>query len=417
MVDLALRPGTGIASGRRRLRAGAGWLGPAFVTAIAYVDPGNVATNFTAGSQRGYLLLWVVVAANAMAALVQFLSAKLGAVTGRSLPELLAERLSPAQRIAFWLQAELVSVATDVAEVIGGAVALQLLFQLPLAMGGLVTGAVSLLLPAITSRYGQRCFERVVTGVLAVIAGGFVAGLLVSRPAPGALAGGLVPRLAGSGSALLAAGMLGATLMPHAVYLHSALARDRFAPVRPADRRRVLRVLRADVGAAMAVAGTVNVAMLVLAASALRGRQLSGSLSAVPAALGDRLGPLFALLFAIGLLASGVASTAVGCVAGDVVMGGLLRRRVPPATRRLVTLVPALLVLAIGVDPTRALVLSQVVLSFGIPFALVPLAWLTSRAELMGDAVNGRRTNLAVGLVSVLVIALNVLLIWLTLAG
>ncbi len=400
-----------------RLRSGIGLLGPAFVAAIAYVDPGNVATNFTAGSRHGYLLLWVVVAANLMAVLIQFLSAKLGIVTGMSLPQALRDRLPPAVRLGFWAQAELVAIATDLAEVLGGAIALKILFGLPLVLGGVVTGAASLLLLAVQSRYGQRQFERAVAGLLAVIAGGFVAGLFVSTPVAGAVAGGLLPRFAGSGSLLLAVGILGATMMPHAVYLHSALARDRYRPVGEAEQRRVLRAVRWDVGVAMLLAGTVNVAMLVLAATALRGHDLGGSIEAVPAALRLNSGSTVALLFAIGLLASGLAATAVGCCAGAVVMEGLLRRRVPVQVRRLATLLPALAVLAIGIDPTRALVLSQVVLSFGIPFAIIPLMVLTGRRSVMGAAVNGRWTTLAAASVSVAVVALNAVLIVLTLHG
>ena len=300
---------------------------------------------------------------------------------------------------------------------LGGAIALKILFGLPLVLGGVVTGAASLLLLAVQSRYGQRQFERAVAGLLAVIAGGFVAGLFVSTPVAGAVAGGLLPRFAGSGSLLLAVGILGATMMPHAVYLHSALARDRYRPVGEAEQRRVLRAVRWDVGVAMLLAGTVNVAMLVLAATALRGHDLGGSIEAVPAALRLNSGSTVALLFAIGLLASGLAATAVGCCAGAVVMEGLLRRRVPVQVRRLATLLPALAVLAIGIDPTRALVLSQVVLSFGIPFAIIPLMVLTGRRSVMGAAVNGRWTTLAAASVSVAVVALNAVLIVLTLHG
>lgn len=400
-----------------RVRAGVGLLGPAFVAAIAYVDPGNVATNFTAGATSGYLLLWVVVTANLMAVLIQFLSAKLGIVTGMSLPEALRGRLPRALRLGYWAQAELVAMATDLAEVLGGAIALKILFDLPLLVGGLITGAVSMLLLSVQSRFGQRPFERVVTGLLAIIAGGFVAGLFVAGPAAGAVAGGLLPRFADSSSVLLAAGILGATMMPHAVYLHSALARDRYRPVEAAEQKVVLRAVRWDVGVAMLLAGTVNVAMLVVAAAALRGRNLGGSLEAVPAALSVDLGSTVALLFAIGLLASGLAATAVGCYAGAVVMEGLLRRRVPVTLRRLVTLLPALVVLILGVEPTRALVLSQVVLSFGIPFAIIPLVVLTGRRSVMGAAVNGRATTMMASAIVGTVVVLNGVLIGLTVRG
>ncbi|MBA6440699.1 Nramp family divalent metal transporter [Streptomyces sp. GMR22] len=403
-------------SAARRLRL-LRLVGPAFVAAIAYVDPGNVATNVTAGARYGYLLVWVVVAANLMACLVQYLSAKLGLVTGQSLPEALRDRMPRAGRLAYWAQAELVAVATDLAEVLGGAIALYLLFDLPLLVGGLITGLVSTGLLALQSRRGQRSFERVVIGLLAVIALGFFAGLFVAPPSAAGTANGFVPRFDGADSVLLAAGMLGATVMPHVVYLHSALARDRHGRQEGEQRRRLLSATKYDVGMAMLVAGAVNLAMLLLAATALRGSETGGSLEGVHAAIGARLGGVIALLFAVGLLASGLASTAVGCYAGAVIMGGLLRRRIPLVIRRVITLIPALAVLAAGADPTRALILSQVVLSFGIPFALVPLVVLTSRRTVMGACANRRPVTVAAALVTVIVIALNLVLIYLTATG
>ncbi|MCP2169293.1 Nramp family divalent metal transporter [Goodfellowiella coeruleoviolacea] len=402
-----------------RLRSGLALLGPAFVAAIAYVDPGNVATNTSAGAQYGYLLVWVLVVANVMAGLVQYLSAKLGLVTGRSLPEVLRTTLRRPARLAYWAQAEVVAMATDLAEVLGGAIALYLLFDLPLLVGGLITGLVSTGLLLVQDRRGQRPFERVVTGLLLVIAIGFAAGLLVAPPAPGEALAGLLPAFAGSDSLLLATGMLGATVMPHAVYLHSALARDRHGqPAEGPARDRLLTATRFDVGTAMLLAGAVNMAMLLLAASGLRGVPGAGDdLVGVHAAIEHTLGWGVALLFAIGLLASGFASTSVGCYAGAVVMAGLLRVRVPLLVRRLLTLLPALVVLALGVDPTWSLVLSQVVLSFGIPFALVPLVVLTARRDLMGSAVNHRATTVAAVLVAGAVTLLNLTLVYLTLAG
>ena len=396
-----------------RLRTMTTLLGPAFVTAVAYVDPGNVATNVAAGSQYGYLLLWVVVLANAMAALMQYLSAKLGLATGRSLPELLGDRLSAGCRIGFWLQAELVMMATDLAEVLGGAIALQVLLGLPLLTGGLVTGGVSLGL-LITHGRRQRSFEQVVAGLLVVIAAGFLVGLLVGAPSPAALATGLLPRLADSRSVLLTASILGATMMPHAVYLHSALARDRFGPVPPCRQRQLLRTVRCDVGTAMLLAGTVNAAMLVMAAGLLPGSAAAESLAKVPAALSGTGGELIGLAFTLALLVSGVASTSVGCLAGQVVMAGLLRRAVPVLMRRLVALVPGLLVLGCGVDPTSALVLSQVVLSFGIPFAVIPLVSLTARRSVMGAAINHRWTTVSAAAVATVVVAVNLLLLGLS---
>ncbi|MGV0745175.1 Nramp family divalent metal transporter [Mycolicibacterium sp. XJ870] len=393
-------------------------LGPAFVAAIAYVDPGNVAANVSAGAQFGFLLVWVIVAANVMAGLVQYLSAKLGLVTGRSLPEAVADHTRTPSRIAYWLQAELVAMATDLAEVVGGAIALYLLFDLPLLVGGVITGAVSLVLLAVQNRRGQQMFERVISGLLLVIAIGFLTSLFVETPPASAVAEGLIPRFEGAESILLATAMLGATVMPHAVYLHSGLARDRHGHPEPGPRRRMLlRVTRLDVGLAMLVAGAVNLAMLLVAATNLQGRDDTDSIEGAHAAVRDTLGPTVALLFAIGLLASGLASTSVGAYAGAMIMQGLLKRYYPLLLRRLVTLIPALVILAIGVDPSRALVLSQVVLSFGIPFALIPLIRLTSNKALMGADANHRVTTALGWLVAGLITVLNVVLIYLTVTG
>lgn len=400
-----------------RLVASSALLGPAFVAAIAYVDPGNVATNVSAGAQYGYLLVWVIVAANLMAGLLQYLSAKLGLATGQSLPEVVRDRMKRPTRLAYWLQAEVVAAATDLAEVIGGAIALNLLFGLPLLVGGLITGVVSLALLAVQNRRGQRPFERMIAGLLLVIAIGFVAGLFWSPPSPAGIVGGLVPGFAGTESVLLAAGMLGATVMPHAIYLHSALARDRHGKVTGDDRKRMLTATRYDVVLAMLLAGTVNLAMVLLAASALRGRPNVDTLQGAHTAIGDVLGWPVALLFAIGLLASGLASTSVGCYAGAVIMQGLLKRRIPLLVRRVITLIPAVAILALGVDPTWALILSQVVLSFGIPFVMIPLVVLTAQRGVMGESVNAKATTIVASGIAVAVIALNVALIYLTIAG
>jgi manganese transport protein len=400
-----------------RLRTGSALLGPAFVAAIAYVDPGNVAANVSAGARYGYLLVWVIVAANAMAVLVQYLSAKLGLVTGTSLPEALRARLSRPARLGYWLQAEVVAVATDLAEVVGGAIALHLLFDLPLVLGGLVTGAVSLTLLAVQDRGGQRTFERVVTGLLLVIAVGFLASLFVEPPSAPQVLGGLVPKFDGSGSILIAAAMLGATVMPHAVYLHSGLVRDRHGRPDAGSRRRLLRATRADVGLAMLLAGAVNLGMLLLAATNLQGQQGVDSIEGAHGAVTQALGPGIALMFAIGLLASGLASTSVGAYAGAMIMQGLLHKRIPLVLRRLVTLTPAIVVLALGADPSAALVVSQVVLSFGIPFALVPLIRLTADRDLMGVDANRRLTTVAASLIAAVIIALNLVLIYLTFTG
>src|SRR6478736_3815237 len=315
--------------------------GPAFVAAVAYVDPGNVAANLTAGAQYGYLLLWVLVVANTMAVLIQYLSAKLGLVTGKTLPQLIGERLGRRSRLTFWVQAEVVAAATDIAEVIGGALALNLLFGVPLPLGGLIVGTVSMVLLAVQSRRGQRTFEFVIIGLLAIIAIGFTAGLFVAPVDWSEAASGLVPRFAGSETVLLAASMLGATVMPHAIYLHSALARDRHGrDIEPGRLPRLLKATKIDVVGALIVAGSVNIAMLLLAASALRGIEGTDTIAGAHAAISSALGPAVAVIFAIGLLASGLASTSVGCAAGAEIMHGLLAIRIPVITRRIVTLIP-----------------------------------------------------------------------------
>ncbi|BDZ42497.1 divalent metal cation transporter MntH [Paraoerskovia sediminicola] len=402
---------------RRGLRGSWRLLGPAFVAAIAYVDPGNVAANLTAGAEYGYLLVWVLVAANAMAVLVQYLSAKLGLVTGRSLPEVLGDRLGRRTRLAYWGQAELVAAATDLAEVIGGAIALHLLFGVPLVLGGLITGGVSMLILMIQQTRGQRTFETVITSMLAILAVGFCAGLLFAPPDAAGVIDGLVPRFDGPGSVLLAASMLGATVMPHAIYLHSSLARDRHGRMTPANRGRILRATRWDVVLALVVAGGVNIAMLLLAASTLQGVSGTDTIEGAHAAISGALGPVLGVLFAVGLLASGLASTSVGAYAASEIMAGLLKVRVSLLIRRAVTLVPAVLLLATDLSPTWMLVVSQVVLSFGIPFAMIPLVRLTRRRDLMGDDRNGTPTQVVAWCVAGVIVALNVALLWLTFTG
>lgn len=393
-------------------------LGPAFVAAIAYVDPGNVAANLTAGARYGYLLLWVLVGANAMAVLVQYQSAKLGIVTGDSLPGVLGQRLRRGPRLAYWAQAEVVAAATDLAEVVGGAIALNLLFGVPLVLGGLIVGVVSMLLLATQNWYGQRRFEATIAALLVVIVIGFLCGLLVGPPDPAGMLSGLVPRFAGTDSVLLAASMLGATVMPHAIYVHSALSRDRFGAVAgPAERSTLLRATRWDVGAALGVAGTVNIGLLLLAAANLRGVEGTDTIEGAHAAISGALGGGVAMVFAIGLLASGLASTSVGCYAGAAVMEGLIHRRIPLLLRRVITLIPALVLLAVGADPTWTLVVSQVVLSFGIPFAVIPLVRLNRDRTLMGAHANGRRIHVVLVVVVVLVVALNLALLALLLTG
>lgn len=391
-------------------------LGPAFVAAIAYVDPGNVAANLTAGATHGYLLVWVLVLANVMAVLVQYLSAKLGLVTGRTLPSLLGVRLARRSRLLFWIQAELVAAATDLAEVIGGALALQILFGLPLLAGGLIVGLVSLALLAVQSRGGQRPFEFAVMGLLAVITIGFVAGLFVSPINWRQTGTGLLPRFNGADTVVLTASMLGATVMPHAIYLHSGLARDRHGSQVARSRiPRLLRATKVDVVLALAVAGSVNLAMLLLAAASLPGLSGTDTIHGAEHAISAALGPGIGVVFGIGLLASGLASTSVGCCAGSTIMAGLLKINIPLLWRRTITLLPALIVLGTGLDPTRALVLSQVALSLGIPFALIPLISYTSRPAIMGRFANPRPLTLTAWIVAAAIVSVNITLIILTL--
>jgi manganese transport protein len=386
--------------------------GPAFVAAIAYVDPGNFATNVSAGARFGYLLLWVIVSANLMAMLVQSLSAKLGLATGRSLPANCREHYRRPVVLGLWAQAEVVAMATDLAEVVGGAIALNLLFGAPLFTGGVITGAVAFLLLALQTR-GDRRFIVAVTALFGVILVAFL--LLVVRVPidPGGAVGGLVPRFDGVTSLVLATGILGATVMPHAIYLHSALVTTTTQAVTVRQKRRALKAQRLDVLTAMGLAGFVNAAMLLVAAALFTGSALSGTdtLAGAHAGFGTVLDGSAALLFALALLASGFASASVGTYAGQVIMEGFLRRRIPLFARRALTLFPALAILGLGVDPTGALVVSQVVLSFGIPFALVPLLLLTRRGDVMGELVNQRRTTVVAALVAGVIITLNAVLL------
>ncbi|WP_406497120.1 Nramp family divalent metal transporter [Streptomyces sp. NBC_01604] len=393
--------------GRRRVVS---LIGPAFVAAVAYIDPGNFATNVEGGTRFGFLLLWVVLAANVVAMLLQYLSAKLGIATGRNLAELCRDHYPrPVVRL-LWLQAEIVVIMTDLAELIGGAIALNLLFDLPLLQGGLLIAAASFVILAVrTAR--QRRFEALITAMLAVIACAFLYQTLTADVPLGGVASGFVPRFDGSESVLLAAGIVGATVMPHAIYLHSALTQERFAPGQGLRRSTLLRAQRVDVVLAMGVAGLINMAMLVVAATTLRGTGAEPTIEGAHAQFAASSGALTALLFAIALLASGLASSSVGVYTGQVVMQGFLRRRIPLYVRRSLAVVPALAVLAMGVDPTRALVLSQVTLSFGIPFALVPLVLLTRKPEIMGDWMNRRLTTALATGASLVIIALNVVLL------
>ena len=398
---------------RGRVRAMLTMLGPAFVAAVAYVDPGNFATNIQAGARFGYLLLWVVVAANLMAMLIQYLSAKLGIVTDRNLPELCRDHYPRPVAWGLWIQAEAMAMATDIAEFLGAALGLNLLFGVPLLPAGLITGVIALGLLELQS-HGFRRFELAITALLGLILLGFLYETLKIEPSAGGAARGLVPDLHGSSSVYLAVGIVGATVMPHAIYLHSALTKGR-TPVRnDAERSRVLRFERADVIVALGLAGLVNMAMLAVAAKLFHdtpGYAHVDTIRAAHTGFSHLVGGTAALAFAVALLASGASSSSVGTYAGQVVMAGFVNLRLSLLARRAFTMIPALVVLAVGVSPTSALVLSQVVLSFGIPFALVPLVLLTSRRDVMGDHVNRLPTTVVAVAIATLISALNVFLL------
>ena len=392
----------------RRIRAVAGMLGPAFVASVAYVDPGNFATNIQGGARYGYLLLWVVLLANLMAMLIQYLSAKLGIVSGRSLPELVRERFAPPVTWAMWLQAEAMAMATDVAEFVGAALGLNLLFGVALLPAGLITCVLTFAILALQAR-GFRPFELAITALLGLVVAGFLYETIRIGPSgPGSLRG-LLPATDGTGSLYLAAGIVGATVMPHAIYLHSALTTSRTPCRDDSERKRVLKFARLDVLTALGLAGLVNIAMLAVAARAFHVPGLSNlaTIGQAHAELGKLAGGIAALAFAAALLASGVSSSSVGTYAGQVVMAGFTSFRVPLVARRAITMVPALVILATGVNATGALVLSQVVLSFGIPFALVPLVVLTSQTRVMGGHVNLRRTTICACACVTVIVALN----------
>ena len=407
-----------LSSSIRSARARLGLLGPAFVAAVAYVDPGNVAANITAGARYSYLLVWVLVLSSLMAVMIQYQSAKLGIVTGRSLPTLVGNTLGRKARLAYWAQAELVAAATDLAEVIGGALALHLLFGLPLLAGGIIVGIASIALLAISERQTQRHFEAAVIALLIVITFGFLGGLVMAPPNWGETAEGMIPAFKGSDSVLVSASMLGATVMPHAIYLHSSLVNDRHGSEHDDQRKwSLIRATRVDVVAALLLAGAVNIGLLLLAASALGGVEGTDTIEGAHQAITAHLGQGVGVIFAIGLLASGLASTSVGAYAGSEIMAGLLHIRVPLLARRLVTLIPALLIIGSGAEPTWSLVVSQVVLSFGIPMALIPLTMSTGNKALMGRYTDGLPLRIASILSATIIIILNLFLVYLTLTG
>lgn len=406
-------------TGRRGVSRLLPFLGPAFVAAVAYVDPGNFATNIQGGAQFGYMLVWVIIASNLMAMLIQSLSAKLGIATGRNLAEVIRDSF-PAPVVWFmWVVSEIVAMATDLAEFLGAALGFYLLFGMPLLPAGILTGVVTFLILGL-QRYGFRPLEAVISALVGVIAFCYLVEIFLARPDWGQIGLAVVrPQFSGTESVLLASGILGATVMPHVIFLHSALTQHRIV-VRDAKRMRMLyRFELVDVMAAMGIAGLVNAAMLIMAASTFYAHGL-GDIAGIEEAyrtLTPLLGGAASFVFAISLLASGLSSSTVGTMSGQVIMQGYLRRTIPLWLRRLVTMLPALVVIALGLDPTRTLVISQVILSFGIPFALIPLVIFTRRADLMGPLTNHKVTTIVAIVVAALIVSLNVFLLYQTLAG
>jgi manganese transport protein len=389
------------------------FLGPAFVAAVAYIDPGNFATNVAGGAKFGYLLLWVVLAANLVAMLVQTQSAKLGIATGKNLAELCRERFSRRTSYGLWVQAELVAMACDIAEVVGAALGLNLLFGIPLFPAGIIAGAGAFAILAL-QQAGFRRLEAGITVLVGVVVASFAFELIDAQPQASEIGKHLVvPGFAGTESILLATGIIGATVMPHVIYLHSALTQRRVIGRDDAEKKKILGFEKVDVVIALSIAGAVNLSMMIVAASLFHGSGLTGvdSIEGAFDALKTLASNRAATIFGIALLASGFASSSVGTMAGQVVMQGFIRRRIPLFVRRALTLTPALVVLAIGVNPTDALVASQVVLSFGIPFALVPLLMIASDKKVMGALVNPRWLSVLAGVLASMIIALNVFLL------
>jgi len=389
------------------------FLGPAFIACVAYIDPGNFATNIAGGSRFGYRLVWVIVAANLLAMLIQTLSAKLGIATGRNLAEVARDEFPRRASILLWLQSEAIAMATDLAEFLGAAIGFHLLFGWALFPSALLSGVCAFLILGM-QRWGFRPFEAVIATLVGVIGACYVAELAFAHPAwDQVFKHAVTPEFGSSEAVLLSVGILGATVMPHVIYLHSALTQDRLVPETDEDAQTLLRYTRVDVIVAMSIAGLINIAMLVMAASTFfdKGLLHVASLDGAHKTLQPILGSASSALFALALIASGLSSSAVGTLAGQVVMQGFIRRRIPVTVRRLVTMLPAFIVIAIGVDPSRTLVLSQVVLSFGIPFALIPLVIFTAKRSIMGPLVNRRITTIAASVVATVIVGLNIFLL------
>jgi len=395
------------------------FLGPAFIACVAYVDPGNFATNIQGGAEFGYLLVWVIVASNLMAMLIQSLSAKLGIATGLNLAEVCREQFPPRIVWGMWILAEVVAMATDLAEFLGAALGFNLLFHMPLFPAAILTAITTFLILGL-QRYGFRPLEATITALVGVIAVCYLIETILDKPDWGAIGKAAVtPRFSGTESVLLATGILGATVMPHVIYLHSALTQSRIVTRDPVQLRRLFQFEVIDVVLAMGLAGMVNAAMLIMAASTFyeQGLKEIASIEEAHKTLEPLLGSAASTVFAISLLASGLSSSTVGTLAGQTIMQGFIRRTIPLWLRRGITMLPALIVIAIGLDPTRTLVISQVVLSFGIPFALIPLVMFTRQNQLMGVLTNHRVTTAVASVVATLIVGLNLFLLYQTFFG
>lgn len=395
------------------------FIGPAFIASIAYMDPGNYATNISAGAQYGYLLLWVIFASNLMAMVVQSLSAKLGIATGQNLAEICRHQYPRPVVWGMWVLMEIMAMATDLAEFLGAAIGLNLLFHIPLFPAALITAVATFVILSLERR-GFRHLEAVITGFVGVIAVSYLVETILDKPDWGQIVyHSIVPQFAGPESVLLATGILGATVMPHVIFLHSALTQGRVVTREPQQLKRLFRFELIDVGIAMGTAGFVNAAMLIMAASTFYRAGVSevGSLEQAYLTLEPLLGAAASTVFAVSLLASGLSSSTVGTMAGQVIMQGFLHRKISVWLRRLVTIVPSLLVIAMGLDPTHTLVISQVILSFALPFAIIPLVMFTRRRDLMGVLTNHRLTTIVAALIAALIIALNMFLLYETLFG
>jgi manganese transport protein len=389
------------------------FMGPAFIASVAYMDPGNFATNIQGGAKFGLTLLWVILASNLMAMLLQSLSAKLGIATGTNLAEHCRNEFPRSVSITMWVIGELVAFATDLAEFLGAALGLNLLFGMPLWLAGILTGVITFMILGL-ERHGFRPLEAVITAMIAVVAGSYLVELILIKPAMGPVFYHMfVPQFAGKESVLIATGILGATVMPHALYLHSALTQDRILVKDPKLQKRLYKFELIDVFVAMGLASLINMAMLIMAAATFNqsGMTNVGTIEEAHKTLVPLLGSAASWVFAISLLASGLSSASVGTMAGQIIMQGFLHRHIQPWVRRLVTMVPSMIVIAMGLDPTRTLILSQVVLSFGLPFAVIPLIMFTRRKDLMGELVNTKLTTFLAILVAALIVSLNIFLL------